>query len=618
MRGNTGGADRPGLGDDGWNGAGHWGDAEPWYSQDPQDSSCPPEFVGVPLNEIFAAADAAEVTAPAPPEAADAGYLHGVTPQSPRPALRSGPAAGFASQAPLDLALPGVALASFCEEATGDNGRCPGASDDELIGVLRAWQRIESWASARRLVVTAELIRRRPASGGALEGPAELPEIWGKFCPDELAAALAISARAGDKKLALAYDLAGRLPGTARALLEGAIDEYKAQIISEATRTLDARGAAAVEALVLPGIETRTPGQIRAALARAILTVDPDAARRRREEAENDARVELWREDAGTAALCGRDLPPAEALAADQRITAYARELKAAGLDGTMDQLRARAFLDLALGVDSRPAGSPPGEGTPQPARKSGYGTKASVNLTVPLGTVLGRTDRPGEAAGFGAVDPDVARRLARDAAADPRSTWCVTVTDQRGQPVGHGCARPVRSKRDDHGSPVPDGDGEPGHPLLTLERDHGPPGASAEPTGSGITGKYGRWRLWLGDRREFVVDIGPVPVDHCDHRFESPGYRPRPALRHLVEVRDGECSWPTCRRPARRCDFEHAQPWDQGGRTCACNAGPCCRRHHQAKQAEGWRLDQHQPGDHTWTTPSGRTYTTGPATYPV
>jgi hypothetical protein len=57
--------------------------------------------------------------------------------------------------------------------------------------------------------------------------------------------------------------------------------------------------------------------------------------------------VELWREDAGTAAVCGRDLPPADALAADQRITAYARDLRAAGVDGTMDQLRARAFLDF-------------------------------------------------------------------------------------------------------------------------------------------------------------------------------------------------------------------------------------------------------------------------------
>jgi hypothetical protein len=559
VRGNTDGAGRPGFSDDDWSGE------ESGYSLDPEDSSCPPEFIGVPLHEILAAADESE-------------------------AARA--ATGFAAKAPLDRALPGVALASFCEEATGDDGRGGGASDDELIGILRAWQRIESWASARRLAVTAELIRRRPGPGCEPEGPAELPGIWGKFCPDELAIAMAISARAGDKKLALAYDLAGRLPGTARALLEGAIDEYKAQIISEATRTLDARGAAAVEALVLPGIETRTPGQIRAALARAILTVDPAAARRRREEAEKDARVELWREDAGTAALCGRDLPPAEALAADQRITEYARELKAAGLDGTMDQLRARAFLDLTLGVDSRPDGA-------EPARSPARGTRANVNLTVPLGTVLGRTDGPGEAAGFGVVDPEVARRLVRNAAADPQSTWCVTVTDQRGHPVGHGCGRPARPDRD-HGPPG----------------ESGTPGVPAEPTGTG--GKYGRWRLRLSDQREFVVDIGPVPVDDCDHRYESAGYRPRARLRHLVEIRDGECTFPTCRRPARRCDFEHAQPWDQGGRTCACNAGPRCRHHHQAKQAEGWRLEQRRPGEHTWTTPSGRTYTSGPATYPA
>ena len=373
MRGNKDGADRPGLSDDGW------GDAEGWYSQDPLDSSCPPEYIGVSLAEIFATADAgARDAASAPSEAADAGYLHGITSPGPPPVSPAGPAAGFASKAPLDLALPGVALASFCEEATGDDGRGRGASDDELIGMLRAWQRIESWASARRLAVTAELIRRRPAPGCAPQGRAELPSAWGKFCADELALTMAISARAGDKKLALAYDLAGRLPGTARALLEGAIDEYKAQIISEATRTLNARAAAAVEALVLPGIETKTPGQLRAALARAVLTVDPAAARRRREEAEKDARVELWREDAGTAALCGRDLPPAEALAADQRITAYARELKAAGLDGTMDQLRARAFLDLTLGVDSRPRDAqtsvPRDSPAQRPSRRTGHG----------------------------------------------------------------------------------------------------------------------------------------------------------------------------------------------------------------------------------------------------
>ena len=47
--------------------------------------------------------------------------------------------------------------------------------------------------------------------------------------------------------------------------------------------------------------------------------------------------MQRWAEDSGNAALMGRELPPAEVLAADQRITAWARQLKAAGLDGDMD-----------------------------------------------------------------------------------------------------------------------------------------------------------------------------------------------------------------------------------------------------------------------------------------
>ena len=98
-----------------------------------------------------------------------------------------------------------------------------------------------------------------------------------------------------------------------------------------------------------------TPGGLRAAIARAVIDVAPDKARKRREEAARDARVQQWAEDSGNAALMGRELPPAEVLAADQRITAWARQLRAAGLEGDLDVLRARAYLDLLLGKDSRP-----------------------------------------------------------------------------------------------------------------------------------------------------------------------------------------------------------------------------------------------------------------------
>ena len=136
--------------------------------------------------------------------------------------------------------------------------------------------------------------------------------------------------------LALAHDLAARLPGTARALREGLIDVYKARIIAEATRVLDGPGAAAAEASVIADIAGKTRG--RSALRSggpccgSIRVLPASAA----SKPERDARVELWREDAGTAAICGFGLPPDEALAADQMISARAWELKAAGVPGTM------------------------------------------------------------------------------------------------------------------------------------------------------------------------------------------------------------------------------------------------------------------------------------------
>ena len=72
--------------------------------------------------------------------------------------------------------------------------------------------------------------------------------------------------------------------------------------------------------------------------------------------------MERWAEPSGNAGLAGRELPPADVLAADQRVTAWAKELRKAGVEGDMDTLRARAYLDLLLGTDSRPparSGSP-------------------------------------------------------------------------------------------------------------------------------------------------------------------------------------------------------------------------------------------------------------------
>ena len=108
--------------------------------------------------------------------------------------------------------------------------------------------------------------------------------------------------------------------------------------------------AAAVDERVLARAAGQTTSQVRAAARRAVLAADPAAADRRQEQAQRDARVERWAEHAGTAALAGRDLPPALVLAADQYLSEQARRLRSAGLTGTIDQLFDRSFRD-DLGV---------------------------------------------------------------------------------------------------------------------------------------------------------------------------------------------------------------------------------------------------------------------------
>jgi hypothetical protein len=134
----------------------------------------------------------------------------------------------------------------------------------------------------------------------------------------------------------------------------------------------------------------------------------------------------------------------------------------------------------------------------------------------------------------------------------------------------------------------------------------------------SGPADGYGTWTLGLPGGVCLTVKLGPVPTHACDHRHASSGYVPNASLRHLVQVRDGDCTFPACSKDARESDFEHALAYDKGGRTCACNAGARSRKCHRIKQSPGWNVTQPKPGWHQWTTPAGRVYTQEPKRYPV
>jgi hypothetical protein len=471
-----------------------------------------------------------------------------------------GMVAGFAEGGVLDSLAPGVTLAGFADDAHAGLG---GLTDDELIGVLRAWRRQASWSQARELAAIAELARRRPADGTPPARPGQLPTNVSEFAADEVGLALTLTRRSAGAQLDLALALAAR-PCAAAALEAGEIDLPKVRVIIDGIAGLTEAHAAAVEAAVLPEAPAMTSGQLRAAVAHAVLAADPDAARRDREERLKDARVECWADPTGTANLAGRDLPCAETLAADKRLCQIARAWKKqisaawkqadpAGELGRpaagTDLLRARAYLALLLGqpvgappADLLPSGAapgphpPPGPGaTPGPGvppgssvypgpgvppssparpvtsfppdspaypgpgrtgpdstggpgqtpgsepgavppapdllpglRRPGPDDPTSpavppglrcgsrsesgpsdglpplagqVFLTLPLATLLGLSDAPGQAAGYGPVDPDTGRALARAAAGHPGAGWHLIITDPHGRAVGYGHA---------------------------------------------------------------------------------------------------------------------------------------------------------------------------------
>jgi hypothetical protein len=232
---------------------------------------------------------------------------------------------------------------------------------------------------------------------------------------------------------------------------------------------------------------------------------------------------------------------------------------------------------------------------------------------------LLGLAERPGELSGLGPVDPALARDLAGAAARNPKTTWCLTVTDEHGHAIGHGCARPAPRSRGPaqparpgppggHDPPGGPGDGPPPRFTFTGSGNHGPPGG------------YGSWRLSTGipGQPDLIITVDPIAQDTCDHRFEARGHDPGVKLRHLAQIRHATCTAPTCRRPAQQCDFEHNIPYEAGGRSCLCNGGPTCRHDHRLKQNPRWKAEQITPGTFRRTAPSGRQYTTEPTRYPI
>ena len=99
---------------------------------------------------------------------------------------------------------------------------------------------------------------------------------------------------------------------------------------------------------------------------------------------------------------------------------------------------------------------------------------------------------------------------------------------------------------------------------------------------------------------------------------LSTASYRPGKVLDLAVTLRDGTSRFPRSNASAWGADFDHTIPYP-GGATCYGNGGKLTRRDHRIKHAPGWAVTQGpDPGQFTWTTPTGHTYAVGPADQPA
>ncbi len=86
---------------------------------------------------------------------------------------------------------------------------------------------------------------------------------------------------------------------------------------------------------------------------------------------------------------------------------------------------------------------------------------------------------------------------------------------------------------------------------------------------------------------------------------------RPTGSQRRYLQARYKTCVWVGCRMPSVDCDLDHNRPYAEGGCTHDHNLAPLCRFHHRTRHNTNWTYKRLPNGDHQWTSPLNRTYTT-------
>jgi hypothetical protein len=363
------------------------------------------------------------------------------------------------------------------------------------------------------------------------------------------------------------------------------------------------------------------PARLTELLRRWVIEADTAAAEGRRRAAEQDRRVEYRRREDGLVDLFAHGLRGPEAQAILSRISDRSAPF---GPDDerTADQRRFDAFRDLLMGRNPLPPDHVCADAACSPHDRAGCGCRsgeaapcgADVQVHVTLNAALGTTDEPAEVAGHGPIEPDQLQDLLLNAA---RLT--PVFIDGSGVPVAVGRTLPAPERGDPAAlreALLRLAEQRPPEVLHPQHAHDHPPGATT-PVKERVAVAPVSLTARARPRPPLLPNaLLPNALLPNAHPANKPGaYRVAGKLRRLLLARAPRCEFPGCGARAVRCDMEHDIAWPVGP-SCACNLGPCCRRHHRVKQ-QGWTKMRGEGSAVDWTSPTGRAWSSTPQHQP-
>jgi hypothetical protein len=381
---------------------------------------------------------------------------------------------------------------------------------------------------------------------------------------EEVAAALRLSSGTAQNRIDVARALTSRLAHTCEALANGEISVAHANVIARESATLISNGVSdeilrEVEDRAIAHAEFHTPAQVANNLRTNIAKMAPEEFQVAAEEAKGTRSVILYPEANGMATLVAF-LPAPDAQTIYLAIDKLARLKRAKAIEGNREIRRSRQ----AAG----PTNSPDAQ-----------------NRTIATVTGAGETG-------------------ANEITSTEEDIFAVHHLDLlRADSLTHLAAQYL-SEGDksftEHGRPVTLNLTIDLPTLLGLAENPGQLSGYG-PISADVARELAADAKW----RRFITD--PMTGNLLDYGRES--YKPPQALVDFLMARDRTCRFPGCRQSARRSDIDHAQAWDDGGKTDSSNLGVLCRRHHRLKTHGGWALTSFEDGSCEWISPAGKTY---------